>query len=149
MERGGVGGIPLSASTSDPQFPPLSLQGPALVWTWVHSLSHGALLPSTVKRGKARKTLAVLEILPLLRAVQFPPSVSHFPGSQVLQRQRREGWTPGEKAFKLSLVGLGSWAGRSGVSSRERVAWAGPGETALVWREKRDYEIKVYEVRRQ
>ena len=33
MERGDDGEIPLSASTSDPQFLPLSLQGPALVWT--------------------------------------------------------------------------------------------------------------------
>lgn len=102
------------------------------------------MLPSTLKRGKARKTLAVLEVLPLLRAVQFSSlclSLPRFPSSA---RQKREGWTPGEKAFKLSLVGLGSWTGRSGVSSRERGAWAGPGETALAWREKREYEIKVY-----
>lgn len=107
------------------------------------------MLPSTAERGKARKTPAVLEVLPFLRAVQFPPSICHFPGSQVLRRQRREGWTPGEKAFKRFSMGLGSWAGGSGVSSRERGAWAGPGEIALAWRENREYEIKVYKVRRQ
>lgn len=46
-------------------------------------------------------------------------------------------------------MGLSSWAGGSGVSSRERGAWAGPGEIALAWRENREYEIKVYKVRRQ
>lgn len=77
MEKRGDGGnlgIPVSASISDTLFLPPRAQGSALVLVAVYSLSHGALFPSSaeVERGRGKKTSAVLEVLSLSIAINFP-----------------------------------------------------------------------------